>query len=215
PPAVRRSFLSSTSYFPRYGVNCECRAFSLQSLNRRRQERNLQRFQHPDFAIDMAGTAQRRINMLKAEMFIQANGLFEEGGCFEVTTFKTLSVGMFKGDQRQFLRQPLSTHGGQEIHFLQLADIRLAAAQWRNAASAHDLSVLLDNPVGMAWLAIKLEQFVQVRVGNRIAFISSQAILGGNGADNGGNSRVVLLSDPTHRRRDGGNHAHSITHYKN
>jgi hypothetical protein len=31
----------------------------------------------------VAGATKRRINMLKAQMFIQANGFFEEGGCFE------------------------------------------------------------------------------------------------------------------------------------
>ena len=38
--------------------------------------------------------------MRKAQMFIQANGLFEEGGCFQVTAFKTLKTRMFKGDKQ-------------------------------------------------------------------------------------------------------------------
>src|SRR5690606_22956489 len=153
--------------------------------------------------------------MLKAQMFIQADGLFEEGGCFEVTACKSLIAGIVECDQRQSLRQALSANRWQEIHFLQLADIRLAAAERSNAAAAHHLAILLNNPVGVARLAVKLEQLVQIWISNRVAFISRQAIFGRNRTDNGGDSRVVLHSDPTHRRRDGGNHAHSITHYKN
>jgi hypothetical protein len=38
----------------------------------------------------VARAAQWRIDMLKAEMFIQANGLFKESGGFKVATFKAL-----------------------------------------------------------------------------------------------------------------------------
>jgi hypothetical protein len=102
----------------------------------------------------MAGTTKRRINMLKAQMFIQGDSIFEEGGCFEVAAFKTLSTRVFKGQQRQFLRQALPTDRRQKIHFLEFADIRFTTAEWRNTATAHDLAVLLDNPVGMARLAV-------------------------------------------------------------
>ena len=90
-------------------------------------------------------------------------------------------------------------------------DLALVSA----AAAAHDLAVLLDDPIGMARLAVQLKKFVQIGIGHGVAFVGGQAIFGRYRADNGGDSRVVLLSDPTHCRRDGGNHAHSITHDKN
>ena len=148
-------------------------------------------------------------------MFIQADGLFEEGGRFKVAAGKTLLARVVQRHQRQLFCQSLSACRWQEIHFLQFADIRLAAAEGRHAAAAHDLTVLLDDPVGMTRLAVELEKRVQIRVGNRVALVSRQSIFGRNGANNGGDSRVILLSDPAHRRRDGGNHAHSITHDKN
>jgi hypothetical protein len=46
-------------------------------------------------------------------------------------------------------------------------------------AAAHDFTVLLNHPVGRARLAVNLEQFVQIRVGNGVAFIGGQAVFSG------------------------------------
>jgi hypothetical protein len=85
---------------------------------------------------------------------------------------------------------------------LQLANIRLAARQWRNTAAAHHLAIIFNHPVGMAWLAVKLKQLVQIRIGNGIAFVGGQAVFRRDGTDNGGNSRVVAGGYPAECRKD-------------
>lgn len=117
---------------------------------------------------------------------------------------------MFKGDQRQLFRQALSAYRWQEIHFLKFTDIRLAAKQWGNAAAAHDLAVLFNDPVGMARLAVQLKKFVQIWVGHGVAFVGGQAIFGRNRADNGGDSRVVAGGYPA-ECREGLRGAHFVT----
>lgn len=94
--------------------------------------------------------------MFKAQVLVQPNRVFEESGGFEIAALETLRASVIEGNLCQLFRQALSTHGGQEVHFLQFTDVRLATAKWRNSASADNVTVLLDNPVGMAWLAIKL-----------------------------------------------------------
>ena len=76
-------------------------------------------------------------------------------------------------------------------------------------AAAPDFTVLLNHPVGRARLAVNLEQFVQIRVGNGVAFIGGQAVFSGNFADNAGNCGVIIGRNSAQRCRDGGNGTHS------
>jgi len=54
---------------------------------------------------------------------------------------------------------------------------------------------LLNHPVGRARLAVNLEQFVQIRVGNGIALIGGKPVFSGNFADNTGNGGVVAATE--------------------
>ncbi len=63
------------------------------------------RFQHPYFAVHVAGAAQRSVNVLEAEMFI-ADRLRQEGGGFQIAALKPLFAGVVQRQQRQLLRQP-------------------------------------------------------------------------------------------------------------
>lgn len=54
---------------------------------------DLQRFQHPHFAIDMVGAAQRFVDMYKAQAFLQRYCLSQKAGCFQITAAKTVLAG--------------------------------------------------------------------------------------------------------------------------
>lgn len=44
----------------------------------------------------MSGTSQRLVDMLKAEMFVQSDGVGQKGSGFEIAAFKTLLAGMIQ-----------------------------------------------------------------------------------------------------------------------
>ncbi|MNT85826.1 hypothetical protein D3C72_2260370 [compost metagenome] len=78
------------------------------------------------------------------------------------------------------------------------------------------MTVLLNDPVGVAWLTVELIQLIQIRVSNGVALIGRQTIFSRNRTNDGGDAGIIQLSYPTHRGRGGrGNYAHSMAHDKN
>ena len=122
-------------------------------------------------------------------------------------------AGVVQRQQRQLLRQPLAAGAGHKIHFLQLADIRLAAGERRDAAAANYFPLFLHHPVGGARLAVQLIQLIEIRVGDRIAFIGGQAIFSRDLADDPGDGGIVCRRNATQQRRRGDARIHTMTHY--
>ncbi len=85
-----------------------------------------------------------------------------KGGGFQIAALKPLFAGVVQRQQRQLLRQPLPRALVIKIHFLQLADIRLAAGERRDAAAANHFPLLLHHPVGGARLAVQLIQLIEI-----------------------------------------------------
>ena len=78
----------------------------------------LKRFQHGDFAVDVASGAHGVVDMFEAQMLVQADGLRQAGGGFQITTAEALLTGKLQCLQRQAFCQALAALNRQEIHFL-------------------------------------------------------------------------------------------------
>ena len=83
-----------------------------------------------------------------------------------------------------------------------------------NAAAADHLTLLFNHPIGGARLAVELKKLIEVRVGDRIAFIGRQAVFRRNLADNVGDSCIIFSGDAAQRRRNGRARIHTMTHSK-